>query len=168
MTLLQPSPAQIPPAQQIPPIPDIPPVPDVPTPVQGSEPRWMINGKEVREVEWKGGSIQFTYADGSMQAIPIREAVPSGAVDILQSFFLMIVVIVVGRPISRAIARWIDRRSAQPHVPREVNARMQRMEETLDNVALEVERIGEGQRFTSRLLADEHSEAETVVRGGHL
>ena len=37
--------------------------------------------------------------------------------------------------------------------------RLQRMEQAIESIALEVERIGEGQRFTTKLLADRQPEA---------
>ena len=167
---------QDPPAPPQPPTPPTPPTvptqaPPLPAepgthgaPAQGRDPQWMINDKEVDQVKWEGGALQFTYTDGTTQAIPVRDAIPDGAVDIFQSLALMIVMLVVGRPISRAIARWIDRKSVVPHVSREVANRMQHMEHTLDDVAIQVERISEAQRFTSRLLAEEHPEAVPVSR----
>ena len=47
---------------------------------------------------------------------------------------------------------------------REIAERLSRLEQGMDAVALEVERISEGQRFTSRLLA-ERGEAERIARG---
>jgi hypothetical protein len=47
---------------------------------------------------------------------------------------------------------------------REIAERLTRLEQGMDAVALEVERISEGQRFTSRLLA-ERGEAERIPRG---
>jgi hypothetical protein len=37
---------------------------------------------------------------------------------------------------------------------REISARLERMEQAVDTIAIEVERVSEGQRFTSKLLAD--------------
>ena len=39
-------------------------------------------------------------------------------------------------------------------VPRELDERLRRMEQSLDAIAVEVERVSEGQRFTTRLLAE--------------
>jgi hypothetical protein len=38
-------------------------------------------------------------------------------------------------------------------LPNDVGARLERMEQAIDAIAVEVERIAEGQRFTSKLLA---------------
>jgi hypothetical protein len=59
-------------------------------------------------------------------------------------------------PFAIAWSRRIWRRGAQTTVvvPPEVNARMQAMEDAIESVAVEVERIGEGQRFMTQALSD--------------
>ncbi|HZF69138.1 MAG TPA: hypothetical protein VEZ47_13945 [Gemmatirosa sp.] len=41
-----------------------------------------------------------------------------------------------------------------PAVPTELDERLRRMEQAIDAIAVEVERVSEGQRFTTRLLAE--------------
>ncbi len=67
------------------------------------------------------------------------------------AFFLFMLLAIIGFPIARAYARRIDRGES---IPKEVTARLERMEQAIDSVAIEVERISEAQRFTTRLLAD--------------
>ena len=59
-------------------------------------------------------------------------------------------------PMSIAFARRIWRRSAKATVvlPPEMADRMASLERGLDAVALEIERIGEGQRFLTQALAE--------------
>lgn len=58
-------------------------------------------------------------------------------------------------PLARAMARKIERSAAEPReLPDAVAARLERMEQAIDSIAIEVERISEGQRFTTRLLSD--------------
>jgi len=59
-------------------------------------------------------------------------------------------------PLMVAYARRIWRRSAKVTValPPEVAARMQAMEEAIESIAIEVERVGEGQRFMTQALTD--------------
>ena len=80
-------------------------------------------------------------------------------------FFVMLTTISVGLPIAKAFARRMDQRSAQPRVPAEVMARLERMEQAIDAVAVEVERISEGQRFTTKLLA-ERANGQGAPAGG--
>lgn len=67
-----------------------------------------------------------------------------------------IFMIIVFFPLSIAFARRIWRRSATAVTtfPREVMDRMLRMEQAMEATAVEVERIGEGQRFLTRLFTE--------------
>jgi hypothetical protein len=69
--------------------------------------------------------------------------------------FIMVGVTIIGTPIARALARRIERGvGGGSSLPNDVSARLERMEQAIDAIAVEVERISEGQRFTSKLLAD--------------
>jgi len=59
-------------------------------------------------------------------------------------------------PLSIAFARRIWRRSATvvTSFPREITERLSRMEQAVEATAVEVERIGEGQRFLTRLFTE--------------
>jgi hypothetical protein len=48
----------------------------------------------------------------------------------------------------------MDADSRNPRIPDEVASRLERMEQALEAVAIEVERISEGQRFTTKLLSE--------------
>ena len=62
-------------------------------------------------------------------------------------------------PLVLAFARRIWRRSNVPLVDLENSPRLQRMEQAIESIALEVERIGEAQRFTTKLLAERQPDA---------
>jgi hypothetical protein len=68
----------------------------------------------------------------------------------------MLFLFAVFLPLSIAFARRIWRRSAAAvtSFPREIAERLQRMEHALEATAVEVERIGEGQRFLTRLFTE--------------
>jgi len=85
------------------------------------------------------------------------EEIPPQVVDISLMFFLTIVAVIVGFPIARAFARWIDRRGHQPRLPADVATQLNQIAQSVDAMAIEVERISEGQRFTTRLLADQQA-----------
>lgn len=68
--------------------------------------------------------------------------------------FATAIILAIGVPITRAFARRMDAESRNPRIPTEVAQRLERMEQTLDAVAVEIERITEGQRFTTRLLSE--------------
>jgi hypothetical protein len=67
------------------------------------------------------------------------------------------IILVIGVPLVRAYARKMEADSKNPRLPAEVTDRLERMEQALDSVALEVERISEGQRFTTKLLSEGRS-----------
>ena len=66
----------------------------------------------------------------------------------------MIVAIVVGRPLVRAWGKKLENEARRPALPPEVSTRLERMEQSIDAIAVEIERISEGQRFTTKLLAE--------------
>lgn len=72
---------------------------------------------------------------------------------IIGSFCLTAIVLGLGVPLVRAFVRRADRRDALPAPDTESQARLARIEQTLEAVAVEVERISEGQRFVTKLLA---------------
>ncbi len=80
----------------------------------------------------------------------MRTGVPE-EVPILGIIFTAIVLF----PLSVAYARRIWKRAPAilPSVPGDVTARISRIEQTVEATAVEVERIGEGQRFITRLLS---------------
>jgi|SRR5205085_9072272 len=68
--------------------------------------------------------------------------------------FATAIICSIGIPVARAYARRMDSESKNPRVPPEVTSRLERIEQSLDAVAVEVERISEGQRFTTKLLSE--------------
>ena len=63
-------------------------------------------------------------------------------------------VMLIGYPIARAFAKRIENKPHEPLMPTEMTHRLDRMEQAIDSIAIEVERIAEGQRFTTKLLAE--------------
>jgi hypothetical protein len=80
-------------------------------------------------------------------------AIPAGAVDISIAFFGAMAFIIVGLPLARAFARRMDRRG-QSASASEITPRLDRIEQAVEAIAIEVERVSEGQRFTTRAIAD--------------
>jgi hypothetical protein len=92
--------------------------------------------------------------------------IPPQAVDMTIAFFLTVAVIIIGLPISRAFARRMDRKAAPSQVPPEVSSQLQQLAQSVDAIALEVERISEGQRFTTRLLTEQRDSARHALPAG--
>ena len=70
------------------------------------------------------------------------------------AFFTMVTLITVGRPLVRAWARRIEGGAPRPELDPDAKARLERMEQAIEAMAIEVERIAEGQRFTTKLLTE--------------
>lgn len=68
--------------------------------------------------------------------------------------FATAIIFAIGIPLAKAYARKIDAEAKNPRIPPEVTARLERIEQAVDAVAVEVERISEGQRFTTKLLSE--------------
>ena len=67
-------------------------------------------------------------------------------------------------PLVLAWSRRIWHRGApRPSVDVDDSPRLQRMEQAIESIAVEVERIGEAQRFTTKLLADRQPEAAARI-----
>ncbi len=80
---------------------------------------------------------------------------PPEEVFVLTGLFMFIVVL----PLTIAYARRIWRRGAPPTLPQEIYDRFTRVEQSLDSIAIEVERVGEGQRFLTRMQAEQAERA---------
>jgi hypothetical protein len=103
-----------------------------------------------------GNAVQIAQAAAIPGAVveqprPINQGPPEDAY-VLGGIFMIIVLL----PLSIAFARRIWRRSAAvvTSFPRELADRLSRMEQAVEATAVEVERIGEGQRFLTRLFTE--------------
>ena len=72
-------------------------------------------------------------------------------------------------PIARALGRRIEGKGQVAQVPAGTDARLDRIEHAVEAIAVEVERISEGQRFTTKLLAERtaaDASSRPLERGG--
>ena len=74
--------------------------------------------------------------------------------------FATAIVLAIGVPLARAYSRRMESESKNPRIPSEVAGRLERIEQAVEAVAIEVERISEGQRFTTKLLSEPRSANE--------
>jgi len=68
--------------------------------------------------------------------------------------FATAIIFAIGIPLAKAYSRKIDAEAKNPRIPSEVTNRLERIERAIDAMAVEVERISEGQRFTTKLLSE--------------
>ncbi len=86
--------------------------------------------------------------------------IPSQLVDIALAFMLMLAVIIVGLPLARAFGRRIERRADVPAVSPGLADQLQRIEQAVEAMSIEVERISESQRFMAKLQSDSNGVAQ--------
>lgn len=79
------------------------------------------------------------------------DMIPPQAVDLAYGFFFMVAAIVIGFPLSRAFSRRLERGAQTAAVAPAVTDQLLRIEQAVDAMALEVERISEAQRYLTKL-----------------
>jgi len=80
--------------------------------------------------------------------------------------FIMIGLSFVLRPIATALGRRLDKQPPRSAIPPEVVGRLERIEQAVDAISIEVERISEGQRFTTQLLSEGRHQSAALPAGG--
>jgi hypothetical protein len=71
---------------------------------------------------------------------------------------MMIITLAVGVPLVRAMGRRWESEAKHPRGDSESAQRLAHIEQAIDAMAVEIERISEGQRFVTRLLSDRPQE----------
>src|SRR3954468_8619475 len=116
------------------------------------------------------GDLVIRRPDGNtVISIPpgfAHETMPPQAVDISIAFFLTVAAIIIGLPLARAFARRMDRRGGAAQVPNEIASQLTHLNQAVDAIALEVERISEGQRFATRLLSEQREASRQTLPTG--
>jgi hypothetical protein len=105
-------------------------------------------------------TITIRGPDGHQTVVGVDDpfgntTIPPQAVHISLAFFIMVAAIIIGLPLARAFARRMDRRPAPTQISPEITSQLSQLNQAVDAIALEVERISENQRFTTRLLTEQ-------------
>jgi hypothetical protein len=69
-------------------------------------------------------------------------------------FFLTVIAMTIVIPVIKAWYIKQEAQTKQPQLSPELSLRLDRLETMIETVAVEVERLSEGQRFTTRLLSE--------------
>jgi len=110
---------------------------------------------EIDQVNEQLASTSATRAVAMMN--PPREAGPTFRGNIHPEPVLIAFILFVMGPISLSISRLVWKRSSrreQPAITSDSSHRLERIEQAMDAIAIEVERVSEGQRFVTRLLSE--------------
>ena len=128
-----------------------------------------------------GGGVQITTPDGrTLHVGPngvTREArtervqsvdfpsrnndIPPEVIPLVGTIFGTVAATIILFPIARAWARRMDRRAVPPSP--DVTGRLGRIEQAVDAIAVEMERVSEAQRYSARLLTERLPESVAVV-----
>jgi uncharacterized protein YhaN len=106
--------------------------------------------KEVGETSQARASLEANYSATAVAETGGKSSITIGPVSLTFAFLVLF-------PISLAIARSIWRRTsrrAEQAAQPLADARFAQLEQAIDTVAVEIERVAEGQRFVTRLLRE--------------
>jgi hypothetical protein len=98
----------------------------------------------------RSGQISVHTGTGQAPNFPV-DAFPPQLVDIFMGFFIMVAVIVIGWPLARAFGRRLERRADVPVTDPALAGQLQRIEQAVEAMSIEIERISESQRFIAKL-----------------
>ena len=136
---------------------DAPVAPDGPAAIAGQETptpnRIVINGKDV--TVGGGGASEVVTGTG----FPFPSDIPPGVQSIATTAIVGFCLMVAAYPVFGFLKALVNRSSAQRLTApsRDTTDRLQRIEAAVEAMSVEVERISEGQRFVTRVLADRSS-----------
>ena len=125
----------------------------------GVENRILTIDKRIEDVEKQIAAVDAKIATQAAVPGAVVEHIQMNRPDevpeeafVLGGLFMIIVLL----PLSIAMARRIWKRStnAVAAIPSELMARLSRIEQAVDTSAVEIERIGEGQRFITKLFSE--------------
>jgi hypothetical protein len=144
-------------AQQAPAIPPLPTSPGAPTGATQAAPAPAAPGAV--------GQGQATQDQGTPQTVviqppPYRDVrgnreIPDQVIPIIGMLTGTLMAIVLGYPIIRLISRLIERRFDKAYIKgANIEAQLRSLQESVDTMAIEIERIGESQRFQAKVLAE--------------
>lgn len=120
------------------------------------------DGRVVTGVNTEQGEA-ITIAAPPAPAAARRKALPDGLVDLMAIIMGAVTLTSLGTPLVKAWARRFERKH-EFQQQAQIEQRLAAIEQAIETVAVEVERISEGQRFTTKLLADRAPSAMEQVR----
>lgn len=95
---------------------------------------------------------------------PNNDDIPPRVMGLGIAFLVTLGAVVIFAPLTRAIARRLNRAgSAAAALPANVTGQLAQLSQAVDAIAVEVERISEGQRFTTRLLSEQRGDASKTI-----
>ena len=139
------------------------------TPVEraGLEARIAQLDQRILDIEAEIGRTGQLIAQAPGELLTARSDTPTGPMRPDLTAISVVFTIFVLAPIAIAAARLLWKRAnapIQPAIDRETADRLRRLEGGVDAIAIEVERISEGQRFVTRLMAEREQQKIALPR----
>ena len=91
--------------------------------------------------------------------------IPPQVVDLAYGLYAMFAVMVIGWPLARAWGRRLERGGTSSSLSPAMGEQLQRIEQAVDAMALEVERISEAQRYLTKLQTGRVTESAALPSG---
>ncbi len=129
---------------------------------QAQDPTHVVLSKDGKVVTLERPADPNRLTGAEVRQIIRDMDVPPRAQALGFAFLLTLGAMVIFTPIARALGRLIDRKAQVPEVPAQVSAQLAQLTQAVDAIAIEVERISEGQRFTTKLLAEQQKAARSL------
>lgn len=123
-------------------------------PDEDGDPQVIVLSRDGHQIK----SIENMSASAIM---PKREPNEMPKSVMIVTLFAIAAGVMIMSPLVRSLTRLLDRRVASP-VPNDSAQRLAAIEQAVEAVAVEVERISEGQRFTAKLLSERAKDAVEV------
>jgi hypothetical protein len=106
----------------------------------------------IRNGQPVGADVHVGHPGSAVHVEGMGPMIPPQAVDIANGFFTMCAVMVVGWPLARAFGRRLERAgSATATLAPAMSEQLVRIEQAVEAMSIEVERISESQRFMAKL-----------------
>lgn len=127
---------------------------------QGIEQRITQLDQRILDLERAIGQTGQQIATVAGAIVPAPEPrMPGGLDDEQMTAVVIVFILAVLTPLAIAASRLLWRRATHPRpaaaaIPADTTERMQRLEQAVDTIAVEIERVSEGQRFVTQLLTE--------------
>jgi hypothetical protein len=96
-------------------------------------------------------AIAHDQGEAMIHVGPGPSDIPPQVETISIAFFVMCAVMVIGWPIARAFGKRLERRTEAAAIDPAMSGQLQRIEQAVEAMAIEIERISESQRFMAKL-----------------
>ncbi len=140
----------------------------------GVSQEWADVGSQLAKVQGEAAVLQVRIAQAQGRAVPGTMTMPAmpgmpvqrrnGPDPDMVVGLAFVIAMVILLPMSIALARRMWRGKPQPPGPRmdEISPRFDRLEQAIDAIAIEVERVSEGQRFVTKIMAERPAPAPAI------